>query len=62
MYSFEVISRTIKIEAQTMPPEVKFIEKKIEEHGIEPLRWAIVDINGNELTLCVSGRILENVN
>ena len=44
-----------------MPPSVEFIENEIEKQGIEALRWAIVEVNNNELTLCVSGRIL-NVN
>ena len=55
----EVISKTIKIISPTMPPNVEFIEKKIIEHKIEPLRWAIVEIKDNELTLSVSGRKLE---
>lgn len=58
----EVISKTIKIISPNMPPSVDFIEEKIENHGIEALRWAIVEINGNELTICVSGRIINNVN
>ena len=56
-----VISKTIKIISPNMPPSVEFIENEIEKQGIEALRWAIVEVNNNELTLCVSGRIL-NVN
>ena len=44
-----------------MPPNIEFIESEIEKQGIEALRWAIVEVNNNELVLCVSGRIL-NVN
>ena len=56
-----VVSKTIKIISPNMPPNVEFIESEIEKQGIEALRWAIVEVNNNELTLCVSGRIL-NVN
>ena len=55
----EVISKIIKIISPVMPPEVNFIEQEIINNGIEPLRWAIVDINNNELTLSVSGRNLK---
>ena len=58
----EVISKTIKIISPTMPPDVAFIESEIEKQGIEALRWAIVEINENELTICASGRIIKNVN
>ena len=57
-----IISKTIKIISPIMPPDVDFIEEEIEKQGIEALRWAIVEINENELTICASGRILENVN
>lgn len=56
-----VISKTIKIISPKMPPDVEFIEKEIEKFNIEPLRWAIVDVKNNELTISVSGRILNNV-
>ena len=52
----EVISKTIKIKAEKLPPEVDFIEKEIIKVGLEPLRWAIVGAEGSELTLSVSGR------
>ena len=52
----EVISKTIKIKSDKMPPEVDFIETQIIKSGLEPLRWAIVDVQENELTLSVSGR------
>ncbi len=54
----EVISKTIKIQTNSLPPKVDFIEKQIELSGIEPLRWAITDIEDNILTLSVSGRKL----
>lgn len=54
----KVISKTIKIKSEIMPPKVSFIEEQIAKSGLEPLRWAIVEINQNELTLNVSGRKL----
>lgn len=57
-----VISKTIKIISPNMPPSVEFIENEIEKQGIEALRWAIVKVNNNKLTISVSGRILKNVN
>ena len=58
----EIISKTIKIISPTMPPKVEFIEKEIIKNNIEPLRWAIVEVNKNELTISVSGRILNASN
>lgn len=55
----EVISKTIKIKTPKLPPEVEFIEKEIMANKIEPLRWAIVEIKENELTLSVSGRKID---
>lgn len=55
----EIISKTIKIITDKMPPSVDFIEKEIIKNKIEPLRWAIVDIKDNELKLSVSGRELK---
>ncbi len=52
----EIISKTIKIKTPKLPPETDFIEQEIEKHGIEALRWAIVDIKDDILTLSVSGR------
>ena len=54
----EVISKTIKIKTDKLPPEVKFIEEEIIKSGLEPLRWAIVEVEGDILTLSVSGRII----
>ncbi len=52
----EVISKIIKIKSDKMPPRAEFIEKEIEKQGLEPLRWAIVDVFGCEITVCTSGR------
>ena len=51
-----IISKEIKIVSPKMPPEVDFIEQEIKNRGIEPVRWAIVDIEDNKLTLSVSGK------
>lgn len=51
----EVISKTIEIAVDKLPPKSNFIENEIRNRGIEPIRWAIVDINDNTLTLSVSG-------
>lgn len=54
----EVVSKTLKIKSSNMPPSVEFIEQEIIKNNFEPLRWAIVDIVENELTISVSGRKL----
>lgn len=51
----EVISKTIKIKSDKMPPNIDFIEQSIKKEGIEPVRWAIVKIEDDVLTLNVSG-------
>ena len=50
-----IISKIIKIKSDKLPPEVGFIEEQIKISGIEPVRWAIVDVKGSEITLSVSG-------
>ena len=54
----EVISKTLKIKSPVMPPNVDYIEQEIIKNNIEPLRWAIVDVEGDMLTISVSGRKL----
>ena len=54
----KIISKTVEFEADELPPSVDFIENKIREFNIEPLRWAIVDVKGNKLTVSVSGEAL----
>ena len=54
----EVISKTIKIKADKLPPDIEFIEAEIVKSGIEPLRWAIVDVDDDILIISVSGRII----
>ena len=54
----KIISKTIKINSKQMPPKTDFIENEIIKQKIEPLRWSIVDIKENELSILVSGREL----
>jgi len=49
----EIISKLIEIEAN-LPTDNDFIESKLREMGIEPLRWAIVKVEGNILTVSVA--------
>jgi len=54
----EIISKTIKITTDKLPPSVDFIENEIKKHNINPIRWAIIDIQNNILTLSVSGYLI----
>lgn len=49
----EIVSKLVKIEAQ-LPVDNDFIEKKLLEMGIEPLRWAIVCVEKNVLTVSLA--------
>ncbi len=51
----KIISKTIQIKCDNLPPEVDYIEEQIRIQGLIPVRWAIVDINKNELFVSVSG-------
>ena len=51
----KIISETIKIISESIPPTTDFIINQIRLNGFEPVRWAIVEIKGNELTLNISG-------
>ena len=57
----EIISKIIKIKTQKLPPNTDFIENEIQLQGIEALRWAIVEVEDNVLTLAVSGRKLKKI-
>ncbi len=46
----EIISKLVEIEA-ALPVDNDFIEKKLKEMGIKPLRWAVVNARGNILTI-----------
>ena len=50
-----IISKTIKIISPNLPPKVDFVIQEIRKQGLEPIRWAIVEIVENELTISVSG-------
>ncbi len=57
----EIISKIIKIKTPKLPPDTDFIENEIQHQGIEALRWAIVEVEDNVLTLAVSGRKLKKI-
>ena len=54
-----IVTKTLKIETPKLPPEVEFIENKIKESGITPLRWAIVDVEDKILTVNASGKVIK---
>lgn len=49
----EITSKLVEIEAD-LPVDNDFVEKKLKEMGIEPLRWAIVKVSGNILTISLA--------
>ena len=53
-----IISKTIKLVSPILPPKLDFIEEQIKLQNLEPVRWAIVDVNDNELTISASGYTL----
>ena len=50
-----IITKTIKIKSNKLPPDVDFIINEIKAQGLDPVRWAIVEVMENELTINVSG-------
>lgn len=46
----EIVSKLVEIEAD-LPVNNEFIEAKLQEMGITPLRWAITSVKGNILTI-----------
>jgi len=50
-----IISKTIKIKSEKLPPDVDFIISEIKKQGLDPVRFAIVEVEGNKLTISVSG-------
>ncbi len=52
----KIISKTIKIKSNQMPPKVDFIENEIKKRGYEPIRWAIVDVVDNKLIINLSAQ------
>lgn len=49
----EIISKLVDIEAE-LPIDNDLIEQKLKKMGIIPLRWAIVKVNGNVLTISLA--------
>ena len=49
----EITSKLIELEAE-LPVDTKFIENKLHELNITPLRWSIVKIKDNHLTISVA--------
>lgn len=49
----EIISKLIEIEAE-LPVDNDFIEAKLAEMDIYPLRWAIVGVGQNSLTISLA--------
>ena len=49
----EIISKLVEIEAN-LPVDNELIEAKLNEMDIYPLRWAIVNVNGNILTISLA--------
>jgi len=46
----DIVSKLVTIEAK-LPIDNECIEQKLYEMGIKPLRWSIVKVNGNFLTI-----------
>lgn len=49
----EIISKSVEINAKP-PVDNDFIEAKLAEMGIEPLRWAITQVEGDILTISLA--------
>ena len=49
----EIISKLVEIETQ-LPTDNNIIEQKLLEMGIKPLRWAIVKVDCNKLTISLA--------
>ena len=50
----EIISTTIELISPTLTPSLNFIEAELLKKQMNPIRWAIVKISENKLTLSVS--------
>lgn len=48
-----IISKNIEISIEK-PVTTEQIEAGLESLGIDPVRWAIVDVGENSVTVCVS--------
>lgn len=49
----EIVSKLVRIEAN-LPVSNDFIELKLKETGIEPLRWAVVKVENNALIISLA--------
>ena len=49
----EIVSKLVEIDAR-LPVDNDFIESKLAEMGINPLRWAIVKVENNILTVSLA--------
>ncbi len=49
----EIVSKLVEIEAE-LPVDNHFIEAKLAEMNIYPLRWAIVKVIANTLTISLA--------
>lgn len=52
-YLMEIISKLVEIEAN-LPVDNDYIEKKLAQMGIKPLRWAIVKVDKSSLTISLA--------
>ncbi len=51
-----IIEKRIRIKVKNGSlPEINIIENAILQAGLEPVRWAIVDINENEYIILANG-------
>lgn len=53
----KIVDTVLKIKTDTLPPKNSFIEKEIKAQGIDPIRWAVVDVEENILTVSVAGYV-----
>lgn len=49
----EIISKLVEIETE-LPIDNNFVETKLAQMDIYPLRWAIVNVNCNKLTISLA--------
>ena len=51
----KIVDRILKIKTPKLPPENAFMEKSIKEAGIDPIRWAVIEVEGDILTVSAAG-------
>ena len=52
----EIVSKLVELEA-VLPVDNNYIEARLQEMGIVPLRWAIVDVGQNSLTISLATEV-----